>query len=162
MSFIRENTRKLLNDENVTIYPVSARSALEAKLSNSSDLEKGYQELALSDFHWKNSSFEELEKFLYSFLDGSTSMGTERMKLKLGTPIAIAERLLSSCETLVRQDCRYAKQDLASINDIVSSVKDYAMKMESESISWRRKALSSVSLHNLYLYITKKHTCSIC
>lgn len=148
MSFIKENTQKLLNAENITIYPVSARSALEAKLSDSSDLEKEYDQLALSDFHWKSSSFNELEKFLYSFLDGSTSTGMERMKLKLGTPIAIAERLLSSCETLVRQDCRYAKQDLASINDIVSSVKDYAVKMENESISWRRKALSSVSLHS--------------
>ncbi|XP_062085862.1 probable transmembrane GTPase FZO-like, chloroplastic isoform X2 [Humulus lupulus] len=144
MSFIKENTQKLLNAEDVTIYPVSARSALEAKLLKSPDLEKEYEELALSDSHWKNSAFNDLEKYLYSFLDGSTSTGMERMKLKLGTPIAIAERLISSCEALVRQDCRYAKQDLASINDIISSVKDYAMKMEGESISWRRKALASI------------------
>ncbi|PON55284.1 Thiamine phosphate synthase [Parasponia andersonii] len=144
ISFIKENTTKLLNAENITVYPVSARSALEAKLSDSSDLGKEYEELAPSDFHRKSNSFDELEMFLYSFLDGSTSTGMERMKLKLGTPVAIAERLLSSCETLVRQDCRYAKQDLASINDIVSSVKDYGMKMESESISWRRKVLSLI------------------
>ncbi|KAF4370133.1 hypothetical protein F8388_007274 [Cannabis sativa] len=144
MSFIKENTRKLLNAEDVTIYPVSARSALEAKLSKNHDLEKEYQEIALSDSHWKDSTFNDLEKYLYSFLDGSTSNGMERMKLKLGTPIAIAERLISSCETLVRQDCRYAKQDLASITDIINSVKDYAMKMEGESISWRRKALATI------------------
>lgn len=146
VSFIKENTQKLLNAEHVTIYPVSARSALEAKLSASSEFEKEYNDLSTSDSHWKSSSFDEFEEFLYSFLDGSTSNGIERMKLKLGTPVAIAERLLSSCETLVRQDCRSAKEDLESINDIVSSVKDYAMKMENESISWRRRALSSVSL----------------
>ncbi|XP_015892113.3 probable transmembrane GTPase FZO-like, chloroplastic [Ziziphus jujuba] len=134
--FIKENTQKMLNTEHVILYPVSARSALEAKLSSSPDYG--------NDSHWKIRSFYEFESFLYSFLDGSTSTGMERMKLKLGTPIGIAERLLSSCETLVRQDLRYAKQDLASINDIVDSVKDYALKMESESISWRRKALSLI------------------
>lgn len=131
----------MLNTEHVILYPVSARSALEAKLSSSPDYG--------NDSHWKIRSFYEFESFLYSFLDGSTSTGMERMKLKLGTPIGIAERLLSSCETLVRQDLRYAKQDLASINDIVDSVKDYALKMESESISWRRKALSLVCIWNL-------------
>lgn len=130
----------MLNTEDVKLYPVSARSALEAKLSSSSVYGK--------DSEWKISSFYEFEAFLYSFLDGSTSTGMERMKLKLGTPVGIAERLLSSCEILVRQDCRFAKQDLASINDIVGSVKDYASKMESESISWRRKALSLVCMLN--------------
>ncbi|KAL0389512.1 UNVERIFIED_CONTAM: putative transmembrane GTPase FZO-like, chloroplastic [Sesamum calycinum] len=32
IGFIKENTRKMLNAEDVTLYPVSARSALEAKL----------------------------------------------------------------------------------------------------------------------------------
>ncbi|KAK9282279.1 hypothetical protein L1049_005193 [Liquidambar formosana] len=146
ISFIKENTRKVLNTEHVTLYPVSARSALEAKLSASSDFEKDYANV--TDPHWRTSSFYELEKFLYSFLDGSTITGMERMKLKLGTPIGIAERLLSGCETLVRQDCRYAKQDLASVNEIVSSVKQYAMKMESESISWRSQILSLIDATN--------------
>ncbi|XP_062144276.1 probable transmembrane GTPase FZO-like, chloroplastic isoform X1 [Alnus glutinosa] len=144
ISFIKENARKFLNTEHVTLYPVSARSALEAKLSASFDSENELGELSVSDSHWKTRSFYELEKFLYSFLDGSTSAGVERIKLKLGTPIGIAERLLSTCESLVRDDCRYAKQDLASVNDIVGSVKDYAVKMESESISWRRKTLSLI------------------
>lgn len=148
LTFIKENTQKLLNAEHVTVYPVSARSALEAKLLTSSEFEKENEELSTSDSHWKINSFNAFEEFLYSFLDESTSNGMERMRLKLGTPIAIAERLLSSCDTLVRQDCRSARQDLASMNEIVSSVKDYAMKMESESISWRRRALLSVSLRN--------------
>ncbi|ONH93596.1 hypothetical protein PRUPE_8G241300 [Prunus persica] len=143
MSFIKENTQKLLNTENVTLFPVSARSALEAKLSASA-LGKDYAKLLGSDSQWKTSSFYELENFLYSFLDGSTSTGMERMKLKLETPIAIAEKLLSACETLVTQDCRYAKQDLASINDIVGSIKNYAVKMENESIAWRRRILSVI------------------
>ncbi|KAM0998512.1 hypothetical protein ACFX2I_008235 [Malus domestica] len=105
-SFIKENTQKLLNTEHVTLFPVSARSALEAKLS-ASMFGKDYAELSVSDAQWKSN--------------GSTSTGMERKKIKLETPIAIAEKLLSACETLVTQDCRYAKQDLASINDTRSS-----------------------------------------
>lgn len=145
MSFIEKNTQKLLNTEHVTLFPVSARSALEAKLS-ASMFGKDCAELSTSDAQWKSSNFSELENFLYSFLDGSTSTGMERMKIKLETPVAIAEKLLSACETLVTQDCRYAKQDLASINDIVGSVKNYAVKMENESIAWRRRILSVIDI----------------
>ncbi|XP_050267089.1 probable transmembrane GTPase FZO-like, chloroplastic [Quercus robur] len=144
ISFIKENTRKLLNTEQVILYPVSARCALEAKLSASFDTESDHGELSVLDSRWRTRSFNELEKFLYSFLDGSTSTGMERMKLKLGTPIGIAEQLLSACEALVQEECQCAKRDLATANDIVASVKDYAAKMEMESISWRRKTLSLI------------------
>ncbi|KAJ8899434.1 hypothetical protein K2173_018408 [Erythroxylum novogranatense] len=144
ISFIKENARKLLNAENVMLYPVSARSALQQKLSASSSIGKDRKELLALDSHWKISSFYELEQFLYSFLDGSTRTGMERMKLKLETPIAIAERLFSSCETLLKEDCLRARQDLTSATELVESVRDYAMKMENESIAWRRKALSLI------------------
>lgn len=144
ISFIKENTRKLLSTEDVTLYPVSARSALEAKLSSSFETENNCSDLSVFDSQWGSRSFYEFENYLYSFLDGSTNAGMERMKLKLGTPIGIVERLLSACDRLVREDCRVAKQDLASVNNRVASVKEYASKMESESLSWRKKALSLV------------------
>lgn len=136
---------KLLNSESVTVYPVSARSALLAKLSTLSGIGKNHEKLTDSKPHSKFSRFDEFEEFLYSFLDGSTSTGMERMKLKLETPIRIAERLLSACETLVKQELEYANQDLASTIEIVNSVKEYASKMENESISWRRRTLSLVT-----------------
>ncbi|KAG7595649.1 GTP binding domain [Arabidopsis suecica] len=144
ISFVKENTRKLLNTENVILYPVSARSALEAKLSTASLV--GRDDLEVSDpgSNWRVQSFNELEKFLYSFLDSSTATGMERIRLKLETPMAIAERLLSSVEALVRQDCLAAREDLASADKIISRTKEYALKMEYESISWRRQALSLI------------------
>ncbi|XP_011032720.1 PREDICTED: uncharacterized protein LOC105131442 [Populus euphratica] len=144
MLFIKENTRKLLKTNDVILYPISARSALEAKLSASSDLGKDYTELSVSKSHLKISRFYELEQFLYSFLDASTTTGMERIRLKLETPIAIAERLLSTCETLVKQDSQLAKQDLTSATELIDSVKEYAMKMENDSISWRRKTMSLI------------------
>ncbi|CAA7056126.1 unnamed protein product [Microthlaspi erraticum] len=143
ISFVKENTQKLLNTENVILYPVSARSALEAKLSTASLI--GRDDLRVSpDSNWRIQSFNELEKFLYSFLDSSTATGMERIRLKLETPIAIAERLLSSVESLVRQDCIAAREDLASADKIINRTKEYALKMEYESISWRRQALSLI------------------
>ncbi|KAG6774473.1 hypothetical protein POTOM_021826 [Populus tomentosa] len=144
MLFIKENTMKLLKTNDVILYPISARSALEAKLSASSELGKDYTELSVSKSHLKISRFYELEQFLYSFLDASTTTGMERIRLKLETPIAIAERLLSACETLVKQDSQLAKQDLTSATELIDSVKEYAIKMENESISWRRKTMSLI------------------
>ncbi|XP_031263788.1 probable transmembrane GTPase FZO-like, chloroplastic [Pistacia vera] len=143
ISFIKDNTRKLLNVENVIVYPVSARSTLETKLSASSAVGKDYGELSVMGSHWSNS-FDELEKFLYSFLDASTSAGMDRIKLKLETPIAITERLLFACETRLRQDCQYAKQDLTLANEMIDSVKEYTKKMEIESINWRKQTLSLI------------------
>ncbi|KAI5597172.1 hypothetical protein BDE02_02G050200 [Populus trichocarpa] len=139
--FIKENTRKLLNTDDMILYPISARSALEAKLSASSHTGKEYSELLVSESHLKFTGFYELEQFLYSFLDVSTTTGMERTRLKLETPIVIAERLLSACETLVNQDCQYAKQDLTSATEIIDCVKECATQLENESISWRRKTM---------------------
>ncbi|KAI5395181.1 hypothetical protein KIW84_061688 [Lathyrus oleraceus] len=144
MSFIKDNIKRLLNTENVILYPVSARSALEAKLMATSSFGKHNEELSVSGSQYGPSSFHELEKFLYSFLDGSTIAGMDRMRLKLETPVGIADRLISACETLVTQDYRCAKQDLIAINGVVNSVDDFALNMEIESLSWRRQTLSMI------------------
>lgn len=139
VAFIKENTKKLLSTKCVTLFPVSSRCALEAKLSSPSDVVENSNLL-------KSASFSELEKYLYSFLDASTTTGIERMRLKLETPVRIAEQLLSSCQNLVREECQQAKKDLMSVNEFINGVKDWKTKMESESISWKRQILSLVWL----------------
>ncbi|CAO2824213.1 unnamed protein product [Amaranthus hypochondriacus] len=143
VTFVRENVRKLLNVENVKLFPVSARSALERKLGTSA-YEMQQQNLVVSEFYSSSRAFDAFENFLYDLMDGSTTAGLERMKIKLQTPIAIAERLLSSCQTLVTQDSRYAQKDLMSVRELVCSVGEYGMKMESESVSWRRQIISLI------------------
>ncbi|KAD6120139.1 hypothetical protein R6Q59_026156 [Mikania micrantha] len=142
IGFIKENTQKLLKNE-VILFPVSARSALKRKLTMSNIGEK-HEELAGNDSYWETTSFFDLEKYLYSFLDRSTSTGTERMKLKLETPIAIAEQLLSASQKLVEQDYQKAKKDLIAIKELINSVKDYKSKMETESIPWKKQSLSRI------------------
>lgn len=145
IAFVKENARKLLNVETVELYPISARSALEAKLSDSFDILSKYDEHLMTNSDWKISSFYELEKYLHSFLDGSTTTGIERMKLKLGTPLRIAEKLLSSCRNIVRVECQDAKKDLSSVDELLSRVEECARKMEIESISWERQVMSQIN-----------------
>lgn len=144
MEFIKVNVTKMLNTEHMELYPVSARSALEAKLYISSYIEDLSRSALTNNHLWMSSGFSELENFLFSFLDGSTETGMERMRLKCGTPIAIADRLLDSCERLTKQDYESACRDLSSINEMIKSVHDYAMKMENESLFWKKQTLSLV------------------
>ncbi|XP_031500207.1 probable transmembrane GTPase FZO-like, chloroplastic [Nymphaea colorata] len=142
--FIKANAQQLLNTEDVILYPVSARSALEAKLSASTDDGVLDQFVLSCDPRWRSSKFDELEKFLLSFLDGSSSTGLERIQLKLETPVEIASTLLAACEANVLEEQQRVNQDLSSAKELVGSVKNYALKMENESMSWKRQALSLV------------------
>lgn len=145
IAFIKENTRKLLNTESVTLYPVSARLALESKLSTFDGALSQNNGSSNNDSHWRTKSFYELEKYLSSFLDSSTSTGIERMKLKLETPIAIAEQLLLACHGLVRQEWQQAKEDLLFVENLVNSVEECTKKLEVDSILWKRQVLSLIN-----------------
>lgn len=142
IGFIKENIQNLLNADHVILYPVSARSTLEEKLSASCGLEQ--QKQVHNTPYPGANNFSSLEKYLFSFLDTSTENGIDRIKLKLETPVKIAELLLSACQKLVREERQKAEQDLVFVNDLLSSVKEYALKLESESISWKRQILSLV------------------
>uniref|UniRef100_A0A0E0DR34 G domain-containing protein n=1 Tax=Oryza meridionalis TaxID=40149 RepID=A0A0E0DR34_9ORYZ len=145
-AFIKENARKLLNTEDVTLFPVSSRSALEAKLLYSkNDGREHYGEALFNDPRWRNSKFYDLEHYLLSFLDGSTENGKERVRLKLETPIGIADRLLTSCQRLVKLEYEKAIDDLTSIKDLVSGANNYAVKIEADSDSWQRQISSLIA-----------------
>ncbi|KAI5018519.1 hypothetical protein ZWY2020_043407 [Hordeum vulgare] len=144
-AFIKENARKLLNTEDVTLFPVSSRSALEVKLSYSKNNDREHHgEVLLSDPRWRSSKFYDLEHYLLSFLDGSTDNGKERVRLKLETPIGIADRLLTSCQRLVKLEYENAIDDLKSIRDLVSGANSYALKIEADSNSWQKQISSLI------------------
>ncbi|KAG9154113.1 hypothetical protein Leryth_000603 [Lithospermum erythrorhizon] len=141
--FIKNNVKKLLNIEDVLLFPVSARSALEKKLLASSGV-LGDSDRQPASSQWSANSFNKLENYLYSFLDGSTTTGIERMKLKLFTPVGIAEQLISSCQKTKREECQQSKEDVVLVNDIINSVEEYAKTIDRDSISWKRRSLSLI------------------
>jgi hypothetical protein len=107
-----------------------------------------------SDLRWKTSKFCEIENYLLSFLDGLTENGKERIRLKLETPIGIADRLVTSCQRLVKLEYEKAVEDLTSIRDLVSGANNYAVKLEADSRSWLKQISSLVGVSNvLFLYL---------
>lgn len=144
---------KLLTADDVTLFPVSSRSALEAKLSYSKNSDgKHSTEAMYNDPRWRSSKFFELEDYLLSFLDSSTENGKERVRLKLETPIGIADRLLTSCQRLVKLEYEKAVEDLASIKDLVYGANNYAIKLKSDSSSWQNQISSLVGVSNTTSY----------
>jgi hypothetical protein len=106
-------------------------------------------EAMFSDPRWRSSKFSELEDYLLSFLDSSTENGKERVRLKLETPIGIADRLLTSCQRLVKLEYEKALDDLTSIKDLVSGANNYASKLEADSNSWQKQLSSLVSVSKI-------------
>ena len=102
MTFVKNNAQQLLSIEQITLYPVSSRYALEAKIA--ATREDGSIDLHIlsKDPKWMSSGFSELENFIFSFLDASTNMGADRVRLKLETPIGIATALLAATEELLQ------------------------------------------------------------
>ena len=109
-------------------------------------------EAMLSDPIWRSSKFCELEDYLLSFLDSSTENGKERVRLKLETPIGIADSLLISCQRLVKLEYEKAVDDLTSIKDLVSGANNYAAKLEANSNSWQKQISSLVSVSKITSY----------
>jgi hypothetical protein len=142
--FVKENTKRILNAEEITLFPVSARSALEAKLSLPFPDRTNNQHVLINNPQWSSSKFQDFQSYLLSFMDGSTDNGKERVRLKMETPVGIADRLLSSCERFVKVELENAVEDLKSIDDLVDSVKNYGLKLEAESKGWKKHILSLV------------------
>lgn len=146
ISFVKENTKRLLNAEEVTLFPVSARSALEAKLSLPFPDRTNNEHVLINHPQWGSSKFQDFQSYLLSFMDASTANGKERIRLKMETPVGIADRVLSSCERFVKIELENAVGDLKSIDDLVDSVKEYSLKLEAESNRWNKQILSLVCI----------------
>lgn len=144
--FVKENTKRLLNAEEITLFPVSARSALEAKLSLPFPDQTTNQHVLNNNPQWHSSKFQDFQSYLLSFMDGSTDNGKERIRLKMETPVGIADRLLSSCQRFVKLELENAVEDLKSIGDLVGSVKEYGLKLEAESNGWKKQILLLVCI----------------
>lgn len=144
MTFVKNNAQQLLSIEQITLYPVSSRYALEAKIA--ATREDGSIDLHIlsKDPKWMSSGFSELENFIFRFLDASTNMGADRVRLKLETPIGIATALLAATEEHVIAESAKANAKLMTIKENIEKLKQYQQLMENDGISWRKRILSVI------------------
>lgn len=144
MSFVKDNVLQLLSIEQVILYPVSSRSALEAKIAATAGDGVVDLEVLSKDLNWVRSGFPALEEFIFSFLDGSTDRGAEKVRLKLETPMGIAKTLLAATEKQISAESANVISDLMSIKESIVQLKHYQQTMENDSFSWRNQVLSVI------------------
>jgi hypothetical protein len=110
-SFIADNVRALLGFR-PEIFPVSARQALRAKLS-----EDGTELMAAS-------RFEALERYIIATLDEK-----ERIRLKLLNPVGVGLRLGGQYLAVIDERLDLLKDDFATIDNIESQLSVYKEDM---------------------------------
>lgn len=129
VSFVRENCKNLLGFE-PDIFPVSA---LLAEQSHSA---VGHEAIRL----WERSRFGALEEYLFRTLDE-----TERVRLKLLSPLGVMNRLLTETRSIVEQRIGLLKEDAATINSIEEQLRLFREDME-QSFGHRLGEIENVVL----------------
>jgi small GTP-binding protein len=104
LTFIRENARDLLG---ITpdIFPVSARQAQRARAAG--------DETPGRDDVWRASRFEAIERYVLETLDEE-----QRVKLKLLSPLGVAQRLADKYLALAESRLDTLQQDFATLDNI--------------------------------------------
>ncbi len=113
-NFVLENCKNLLGFE-PEIFPVSAQVAQQAQA------EGGSEAIRL----WEESRFGPLEHFLFYTLDE-----TERIRLKLLTPLGVMQRLLAETRSVVEQRSSLLEEDARTIATIENQLRLYREDME--------------------------------
>ncbi len=109
--FIAENGRALLGFA-PEIYPISARLALRAKEQNDPAL-------------WAASRFAPLEARIRRTLESN-----DRLRLKLGNPLGVAERLTAEALHGIEERLALLRDDTQALDDIERQMQAYRTQME--------------------------------
>jgi small GTP-binding protein len=111
--------------------------------------------LMAEDSQWTNSKFGSLERFIYKFLVGDSnttaapssssgvggvSGGGERARLKLQTPLFVADALLEASRQALVAELEIAKQDAATVALVKTQLEDFRREMEKEGDVQRKEA----------------------
>lgn len=102
------------------------------------------ENLAL-DSVWRESSFDRLESFLVEFLSGSPDGSTgEIFRLKLQTPVSVAEALLDAANRVLEQEVEYAAQQVAAVKAVERQLRQFRASMASDGDAQRNRIRRSV------------------
>lgn len=109
LNFIEENATQLLGTK-PDIFPVSARSALEAKTVGKESMAR----------QWDESNFGSLESYILETLDAS-----ERIRLKLDNPLGVAEHMIEKYEDVVVSNQAVLADDFDTLTVIEEQLAAY-------------------------------------
>lgn len=151
--FVGENAKSLLNLNEVAVWPVSAKKAISAKQRHGNGTFGGLFRSANEgkleqDKDWQESGFPKLEAFVTSFFTGdSGAASTESVRLKLQTPVFVADALLDACRQQLENERLEAENDLKAVNAVRTYMRNFTEEMMKDGEIQRmniRKALDAV------------------
>jgi small GTP-binding protein len=116
IAFVRENCQQLLGFQ-PQIIPLSALLAQQSRTAI------GHQAIEL----WERSRFGVLEEYLFFTLDE-----TERIRLKLLSPLGVMQRLLNEAQQSVQQRAMLLQEDAHTIGEIEEQLRLYREDMEQD------------------------------
>ncbi|EIE21598.1 hypothetical protein COCSUDRAFT_30102 [Coccomyxa subellipsoidea C-169] len=150
--FVSDNARRVLGVDAAKVLPVSARAALQAKLDatssrngffgeasalhRSSPLETLDEEALARSGQWGESRFGELERFMVDFLVGGGAAG-ESLRLKLQTPLFVADALLEAARQQLSSELSTAEQEAEAVASVQGQLRAFRREMEADGTAQR-------------------------
>jgi small GTP-binding protein len=122
-SFVAKGMHQLL-DIQPRIFPVSAKSALKAKQLIAKE-NASAEEKAEADSFWKKSQWAELENYILNTLDSG-----QRAKLKLKSPLGVAQNLLTKYKEITESRMHVLEKDILSIQYIEEQLEEHYKEMK--------------------------------
>lgn len=152
VEFVENNAKRLLSVQGAKAIPVSAKRATEAKVEcryamgdeGSGVLTPVEQEYLSGSQKWKSSRFENLESHVRDFLLG-TGGTPESMRLKLQTPLFVAEALMDAAQKQLQSELDVLRQDAESIKLVQSQLNTFRDDMTKEAKLQRAEISQQVS-----------------
>lgn len=120
--------------DSATVLVDACRGASEGKLAQDQD--------------WQESGFPNLETFVTNFFTGDGgAASTESVRLKLQTPMFVADALLDACRQQLENERTEAENDLKAVSAVRTYMKSFTAEMMKDGEIQRmniRKALDGV------------------
>mmetsp|Transcript_7713 Transcript_7713/g.17614 ORF Transcript_7713/g.17614 Transcript_7713/m.17614 type:complete len:785 (-) Transcript_7713:51-2405(-) len=132
--FVRENAARILGVE-PPVFGIAGRLALQSKLMKADET----ADAQVAEDLWKQSRFEDLESYVVRTLTDKK----EAAKLKLESPLGVAERFLVNYKKASELGNQITEDDKQVLNQIKQSIEVYEAEIESE-MNVQLKRLDSI------------------
>lgn len=147
--FVADNARKVLGFSNPPVLPVSSRKALKAKKACGEGPQavggilNSWEDEMLSEHpDWESSNFGTLERFVFEYLIGRPKMdgaqgpelvGGEGVRLKLQTPLNVADALLGLAARQLAAELAAAENELENLRLVRAQWNKFQVEMKKDS-----------------------------
>eukprot|EP01025_Chloroclados_australasicus_P013673 TRINITY_DN1641_c1_g1_i11.p1 TRINITY_DN1641_c1_g1~~TRINITY_DN1641_c1_g1_i11.p1 ORF type:complete len:461 (-),score=88.67 TRINITY_DN1641_c1_g1_i11:251-1633(-) len=151
VGFIEENAQRLLGVPEANVFALSAKDALDAKMSfqngESGVLSSVDVEGLAEDYRWVRSGFGSLERFVYEFLIGGPEAKgkSESVRLKLQTPLSVADALIAAAQRQLETDLQTAKDELSAVESVLAQLDNFCEEMRQDSEAQAQEVQSMVT-----------------